>query len=85
MRQIEQKFFDEILDNMFKAVGFDKFNEEFTKQEEWYKKKTWATKQQDNFRQCFIAKARKDLKWSKKTAEREYGWFNLNYGWKIKD
>lgn len=79
------KFSDEILDNMFQAVGFDGYDKNFTKQEDWYKKKTWTAAQQENFRKCFIAKAQKDLKWSKKTAEIEFEWFNLNYGWMVKD
>lgn len=79
------KFFAEVSDSLFQAVGFNKFDENFVKQDGWYTKRTWTSDQQDNFKRCFIAKAKKDLKLNRKRAELEYQWFNLNYGWRVKD
>ena len=79
------KFIKKVLNKMFKTVGFDKFELEFTKQKDWFQKKTWTEAQQNEFRDWFVAQARKDLKMSKRYAESEFSWFNLMYGWSVKD
>lgn len=79
------KFVYKALDRMFSMVGFDGFDESFTKQDDWYSKKSWSADDQDKFREWFIMTARKDLKWNKKCAEREFSWFNLMWGWKCVD
>ena len=78
------KFQQEILDKMFKMVGFKGFDRKFTKQDDWYTKKQWTEAQSDEFFAYFIEKAQKDLKWSNRTANKEYQYFNLMYGWKKK-
>lgn len=79
------KFQQEILDKMFKMVGFKGFDRKFTKKENWFQLRTWNDAQNDEFRAFFLEKARKDLKWSNRTANKEYQYFNLMYGWKIKN
>ena len=78
------KFFQEVLDEMFKMVGFKGFDRKFTKQDDWFTKKQWTETQSDEFRDLFIEKSKKDLKWSDRTANKEYQYFNLMWGWKIK-
>jgi len=86
MRNKVDKFVKKALDNMFTYVGFDCFNEEFTKQyDDWYNKKTWTENQSDDFKKWFVTEGKRDLKFNKQILEKEYNWFNLKWGWKIND
>ena len=78
------EFMDHALDMMFKAVGFDCFDEEFTKQPDWYTKREWSKEQQDEFRDWLISECRTKLRMRKKQAEVEAGFFLLSWGWKTK-
>lgn len=77
-------FFKIALNKMFCEVGFDKFDEEFVKQENWYLLHEWTEQQEKDYRQWFIKECRDSLKMSKKTAELEAGYFLLMWGWKTK-
>lgn len=77
------KFLIKALDKMFKCVGFDSFDREFTDQDNWYNKKTWTQKQSQEFKKWFICEGQKYLKFSKRAIEKEYAWFDLKWGWKI--
>ena len=80
------KFVKKALDKMFTYVGFDSFNEEFTKQhEDWYSQKTWTMEQSADFKKWFITETKKDLKFNKSMAEKEFSWFDLKWGWKVSD
>ena len=86
MRNKVDKFVKKALDKMFTYVGFDCFNEEFTKQyDDWYNKKTWTENQSDDFKKWFVTEGKRDLKFNKQILEKEYNWFNLKWGWKIND
>jgi hypothetical protein len=76
------KFFKKAIDQMFKVVGFDGFDEEFVKNEDWYSLKTWSQETENKYKEWFFKHAKKDLKWEQQTIEKEYAWFNLMYGWK---
>lgn len=75
-------FFKKSLDAMFKVVGFDGFDPAFAQQDGWYGKREWTREQREDFRKWFVACARKDLKWSGRDAEREFGLFDLMWGWR---
>jgi hypothetical protein len=75
-------FLKKALNKMFTCVGFEKFDEEFTKQEEWYLKKSWTQEQSEAFKKWFIQECVADLNCTKKMAEREFSWFDLKWGWK---
>lgn len=76
------KFLQKSLDKMFQCVGFASFDKEFVKQDNWYSLREWDTQQAEGFKQWFLKECRKDLKCTKRTAEKEYSWFNLKWGWK---
>ena len=76
------KFITKAFDKLFQAVGFDQFDESFTKHENWYWLKTWSLQQEEDFKDWFIKEAKKDLKFTRAMAEREHSWFNLKWGWK---
>jgi hypothetical protein len=75
-------FFQKAIDEMFKRVGFAGFDSDFAKQDGWYSKKSWTPEQRNQFRDWFITSARKDLRWSKRLAEREFAFFDFMWGWK---
>lgn len=75
-------FFYEALDEMFKRVGFEKYDQEFTKSTTWYSERCWTKEAEQEYKNWFVDHARKKLRWSKRTAENEYSYFNLMYGWR---
>lgn len=79
------KFISEALDEMFKRVGFDGFDREFTNQDGWYCKKSWSTEEFNDYKKWFLNKFAKAFRTSKKMGEREFAWFNLMWGWKVND
>jgi hypothetical protein len=74
-----------MLDKMFKMVGFKGVDYDLTKQEGWFNQKTWTKEEEQKFCEYFIINAKKDLGWSRKEAESQFSWFNLMWGWKIKE
>ena len=78
------KYLTKALDKMFQAVGFEKFDKEFTEQHnDWYSKKTWTEDQSNEFKKWFITEGKKDLKFTKQMMEKEHAWFDLKWGWKL--
>jgi hypothetical protein len=77
-----QAFLDKAFDKLFQAVGFESWDREFTKREDWYLQKTWTTKQSNEYKKWFLTEVKKDLKLKKIQAEKEWNWFNLMWGWK---
>lgn len=52
---------------------------------EWFSNNTMTTEQCNQWKSWFIEQYRLNFKRSKKEAEREFSWFNLGYGLRIKD
>jgi hypothetical protein len=77
------KFLKKALNKMFVDVGFQSFDENFVKQDNWYNLKQWTTEQENAFKAWFLTEAKKDLKFNKQMCEREFAWFNLKWGWKV--
>jgi hypothetical protein len=77
------KFMAEALDEMFKRVGFEGFDKEFTNQENWYSKKSWTKEDSEKYREWFVNRFAKTFKCHKSLAEKEFCWFNLMWGWKV--
>jgi hypothetical protein len=74
-------FLEKALEKMFQSVGFEGFDKEFTKKDNWFSLKSWTKVQEQDFRSWFLKEAKSDLKWSKAVAEREFSYFNFMYGW----
>ena len=79
------RFMRSALDKMFQSVGFECFDEEFTKQDNWYTLRGWTVEQQNEYRDWFISECRKKLRMRKSQAEQEFGFFLLSWGWKTTD
>ena len=73
---------EESLVEMFKRVGRKYPDKAFTKNDNWYMMEEWTNAESKDFRQWLIAKLRKDLRLTKKRAETEAAFFDLQWGWK---
>ena len=78
-------FLKSAFDKLFQSAGFEGFDENFAKQDNWFQERTWSSSKSNEFKKWFINRAVKDLKFTKKKAEVEHAWFNLKWGWKEDD
>ena len=76
-------FLTKALTKMFELIG-EVYSDDRVKEERWFSKKEWSEEKSNEFKVWFCEQAKKDLRWDKNTIEKEYGWFNLMWGWKIK-
>jgi len=77
-----QDFLDKAFNKLFQSVGFESWDKEFSKREDWYMQKTWTTDQSEDYKKWFLTEIKKDLKLKKDRAEKEWQWFNLMWGWR---
>jgi len=78
----ENIFFKKALDKMFQAVGFSEWDKEFTKQPDWFSQKSWSKEDIKHYKTWFLKEIKKDLNLNKASAEKEWGYFFLMWGWK---
>lgn len=76
------KFLEKAMNKMFQAVGMKGWDKEFTNQKNWFCLKTWTLDQSQEYKKWFLIEIKKDLKITKKQAEKEWSWFYLMWGWK---
>ena len=69
---------------MFRAVG-RRFSPTVPTTPDWFLARSWTPKQEVAYREWFVREARRDLRWSKRQATKEAGWFLLFYGWRIEN
>lgn len=83
----EEKFITKAKDQLFRAVGFDGFDQSFVDKfpYNWYRQKTWTEQQEQEFKKWFIVEYMKTFRHSKKYAQSEASWFLFSYGWKMKE
>jgi hypothetical protein len=72
------------LKEMFKRVGLT-YPNKITKQKDWYMKKCWTTKEEDDFRDWMKKYLKKKHRWSATTIRKEIGMFLLMWGWKVSE
>ena len=75
---------DECLQEMFKRVGMTFPDPEFTKDEEWYNRKTWTAKERNNFSSWmkkFYMERRPEA--SQKLVDVKVTLFLSIWGWKV--
>ena len=88
MTSIRQKkldvFYLKALDEMFRRVGFDGYEKEFTEQPFWFTMREWSSEEDVSFTKWFIDEYSKTFREPKYKAKEVAGWFIFNYGWKTK-
>ena len=77
-------FIEKALIEMFKRVDAE-YTKEFVKQPDWYLKHEWTAEEENDYCKWFLKEIKKDLKLNKKEASKEFQWFCLDYGWKLKE
>jgi hypothetical protein len=75
-------FLDKAFNKLFQSVGFESWDKEFSKRQDWYLQKTWTKEQSDEFKKWFTMEIKKDLNLKKHQAEKEWAYFDLMWGWK---
>lgn len=76
----------DILNQMFVIAGHQVTYEDIKdRTDDWYTQWTMTTAQAEEWKQWSIAYLRKELKFTKKRAENEMTWFNLQWGLKYSD
>jgi hypothetical protein len=53
------------------------------KDEFWFSNNTMTEEQHKEWKDWFLTEGKKRFRWNKKTAEKEFQWFDLQYGLKI--
>lgn len=78
------EFYLRALDELFRRVGFDGYDREFTNQQWWYTLREWTLEEDRQFSQWFADEYRKTFRCSKTIAKDTASMFVSNYGWKVK-
>ena len=81
MSKTNEELCEECLTEMFRRVGEEYPNKEFTDQDKWYLQHSWTVEEEDDFRDWMHKKLRK-AKFSKHQADMETAMFLLYWGWK---
>lgn len=83
----QKLFVSEAISKMLEMAGYNKTYDDIIKENNptWFSDYTMTTEQCNQWEEWFIKTSRKKLKCSKKRSEKEFMWFNLNYGLKIDD
>jgi len=77
-------FYLRALGEMFRRVGFEGYDEEFTQQPYWYTLREWSLAEDVDFTKWMIEEYRKTFRCSKYIAKSAVGMFVFNYGWKVR-
>jgi len=75
----------ECLSEMFSRVGRVYCYEDHPLKDNWWATSTWTEEEEADFKVWMIAHLRKRLRWTKRTAEKEFSYFNLMCGWKVRE
>lgn len=82
----EEKVLTELINKMFEIAGHDvKFEDIKDRNDAWYTDWTMTVEQNEQWKKWGIEYLRKALRLRKIVAEKQMGWFSLNYGLKFSD
>lgn len=84
--QKREKAVIDIINQMFIVAGYEvTFDDVKGRQDDWYTQWTMTTAQAEEWKQWGVAYLRKELKMTKKLAEKEMMWVNVQWGLKYSD
>lgn len=82
----EEKVLTDLINKMFEIAGHDvKFEDIKDRKDAWYTDWTMTVEQNEQWKRWGIEYLRKALRLRKIAAEKQMGWFSLNYGLKFSD
>lgn len=80
----KQQVAQTLINEMFKIAGHNvTFEDIKDRQDNWYQQWTMTTEQNDQWKEWGVGYIRKEMKMTKKLAEKEMVWFSLKYGLKL--
>ena len=77
-------FYELALEEMFKRVGFESYDREFTNQQWWFTKREWTLEEEVDYTKWFIDTYSKTMGEPKYKSKEVASMFIFNYGWKLK-
>ena len=82
----DSKFAKKVINELFKRVGFKKFDQKFVDSfpMNWYAQKEWTEEDEKEFKEWYADQHQKAFKSTRALALSEASWFLFNYGWKVK-
>jgi len=86
-KQKNDIFIEAAINKMMKIAGYSNitFKTLLDESDGWYTRYTMTEKQHNKWKEWFLLKAKKTFKWNKKLVNREFQWFDLMWGLKIKE
>lgn len=82
----EEKVLTDLINKMFEIAGHDvKFEDIKNREDAWYTDWTMTVEQNEQWKKWGVEYLRKALRLRKIVAEKQMGWFSLNYGLKFSD
>lgn len=78
----ERLFFSVAMAEMFRAVG-RRYTPKATSEAGWYKQNSWTIEEEDAFKRWFARRAARELRLSRRLAEKAAACWVLNYGWRL--
>lgn len=82
----EEKVLTDLINKMFEIAGHDvKFEDIKDRNDAWYTDWTMTVEQNEQWKKWGIDHIKKNLRVRKIVAEKQMGWFSLNYGLKFSD
>lgn len=82
----EEKVLTDLINKMFEIAGHDvKFEDIKDRKDAWYTDWTMTVEQNEQWKKWGIDHIKKNLRVRKIVAEKQMGWFSLNYGLKFSD
>ena len=82
----EDKVLTDLINKMFEIAGHDvKFEDIKDRKDAWYTDWTMTVEQNEQWKKWGVEYLRKALRLRKIVAEKQMGWFSLNYGLKFSD
>ena len=82
----EEKVLTDLINKMFEIAGHDvKFEDIKDRKDAWYTDWTMTVEQNEQWKKWGVEYLRKALRLRKIVAEKQMGWFSLNYGLKFSD
>ena len=82
----EEKVLTDLINKMFEIAGHDvKFEDIKDRKDAWYTDWTMTVEQNEQWKKWGVDHIKKNLRVRKIVAEKQMGWFSLNYGLKFSD
>lgn len=81
----EDKIAKFVMDAIYKQLDIAGYSHDLIKEENWFSNYTMTEAQLNEWKQWFLSECKSRFRWGKAMGEKEFMWFNLQYGLKIEE